>query len=268
MKFLETKHEKKSFVITVIITTIILLLCFFFGMTYMDPPPENGIAINFGNMDTGMNNDNSAELTQSAPQPTKSESQPTPVSEQVATQDIEEATVIKETKKEKPIKPVKEVTKPVEPKKQTPSKDAAEALKNLMNGPKQDGTTNKSDGDGNTPGNQGALNGSLYANTYYGEGGGNSGNGTSKWGLKGRKFAGNKKVQPPCNDEGRVVMEITVNKQGEVIAAQKTINGSNTTSKCLVDAAKEIALSHKWQPDNNAPDKQKGFVVVNFSNGE
>lgn len=267
MKFLETKHEKKSFVITTTITVILLLLCFFFGMTYMDPPPENGIAINFGNMDTGMNNDNSAELTKSAPQPTKSESQPTPASEQVATQDIEDATVIKETKKEKPTKPVEEVTKPVEPKKQTPSKDAAEALKNLMNGPKQDGTTNKSDGDGKSPGNQGALNGSLYANTYYGAAGsGDQGGG--KWGLKGRKFSGNKKVQPPCNDEGRVVMEITVNQQGEVIAAQKTINGSNTTSKCLVDAAKEIAFSHKWQPDPNAPDKQKGFVVVNFKNGE
>jgi hypothetical protein len=267
MKFLETKHEKKSFIITVTITVILLLLCFFFGMTYMDPPPENGIAINFGNMDTGMNNDNSAELTQSAPQPTKSESQPTPASEQVATQDIEEATVIKETKKVKPNKPVKEVIKPIEPKKQTPSKDAAEALKNLMNGPKQDGTTNKSDGDGNTPGNQGALNGSLYANTYYG-GAGSGDQGGGKWGLKGRKFSGNKKVQPPCNDEGRVVMEITVNKQGEVIAAQKTINGSNTTSKCLVDAAKEIAMSHRWQPDENAPNTQKGFVVVNFSNGE
>lgn len=269
MKFLETKHEKKSFIITVTITVIILILCIFFlGLSYLNPPPENGIEINFGYMDNGMNNDNTAELTQSAPIPSPSQSEPEAATEKLLTQDEEDAIVIKETKKDKPNKPVKEVTKPVEPQKQTPSKDAAEALKNLMNGPKQDGTTNKSDGDGNSPGNQGALNGSLYANTYYGDGGGNSGNGGGKWGLKGRKFSGNKTVQPPCNDEGRVVMEITVNKQGEVIAAQKTINGSNTTSKCLVDAAKEIALSHKWQPDSNAPEKQKGFVVVNFKNGE
>lgn len=270
MKFLETEYEKKSFVITVTLTVIILILCIFFlGLSYLNPPPENGIEINFGNIETGMKNDNSAEFTQSAPKPTPSQSEPEAATEKLLTQDIEDATVIKETKKEKPNKPIKEVTKPVEPKKQTPSKDAAEALKNLMNGAKQDGTTNKSDGEGKTPGNQGALNGSLYANTYYGDSGsGIGGNGGTKWGLKGRKFSGNKKVQPPCNDEGRVVMEITVNQQGEVIAAQKTINGSNTTSKCLVDAAKEIAFSHKWQPDPNAPDKQKGFVVVNFKNGE
>jgi hypothetical protein len=234
----------------------------------MNPPPENGIEINFGNMDTGMNNDNSAELTQSAPKPTPSQSEPEAATEKLLTQDEEDAIAIKETKKEKPTKPVKEATKPVKTKNPSPSKDAEDAFKNLMNGSKQDGTTNASDGNGKTPGNQGDLNGSIYANTYYGDGGGNSGNGGGKWGLKGRKFSGNKTVKPPCNDEGRVVMEITVNKQGTVIAAQKTINGSNTTSKCLVDAAKEIAMSHKWQPDENAPNTQKGFVVVNFSNGE
>lgn len=266
MKFLETEHERKSFTITMVITITILILCFFFGMTYLDPPPENGILINFGNTDTGMNNDNSEELTQSAPQPTPSVAQPETASEKVMTQDVEDAVAVKESKKIKSKEPVKEVVKPTKVTKPSPSKDAQDALKNLMNGVKQDGTTNKSDGDGKTPGNQGALNGSIYGNSYYGDGSGNSGNGGSKWGLKGRKFSGNKMVQPPCNDEGRVVMQITVNKRGEVIAAQKTIDGSNTTSKCLVDAAREIAMSHKWQPDDNAPDTQKGFVVINFSN--
>lgn len=267
MKFLQTEHEKKSFVITTIITILILLICFFFGLTFMNPPPENGIEINFGNMDTGMNNDNSAELTQSAPKLSPSQSEPEATTEKLLTQDEEDAIAIKETKKEKPTKPVKEATKPVKTEPKKPSKEAADALKNLLNGPKNDGKTNESDGDGKTPGNQGALDGSIYANTYYGAAGsGDQGGG--KWGLKGRKFSGNKKVQPPCNDEGRVVMEITVNKQGIVIAAQKTIDGSNTTSKCLVDAAKEIAISHRWQPDDNAPDRQKGFVVVNFKNGE
>ena len=266
MEFLESKHEKKSFVITTIITVLILIFCFYYGLTYLNPPPENGIVINFGNMDTGMNNDNATEFTKSAPIPTASNSKPEPATEKLATQDNIDAPVINETKKDKPTKPQKEVTKPVKTKDPTPSKEATEALKNLMNGPKQDGTSKSSDGDGKTPGNQGALNGSIYSNTYYGDGSGNNSNGGSKWGLKGRKFSGNKTVKPPCNDEGRVVIQITVNKQGNVIAAQKTIEGSNTTSKCLVDAAKEIAMSHKWQPDDNAPETQKGFVVVNFTN--
>ncbi len=53
MKFLETPEEKKSFTITSVIFVILFLLFAIFGLTYMDPPPENGIAVNFGTSETG-----------------------------------------------------------------------------------------------------------------------------------------------------------------------------------------------------------------------
>ena len=53
MKFLETPEEKKSFTVTSVIFVILFLLFTIFGLTYMDPPPENGIAVNFGTTDTG-----------------------------------------------------------------------------------------------------------------------------------------------------------------------------------------------------------------------
>ena len=67
MKFLETEYEKKSFALSASITIGLLLLFFVFGLTYMDPPPENGIAINFGNTDAGSGNTNTTEPVKSEP---------------------------------------------------------------------------------------------------------------------------------------------------------------------------------------------------------
>ena len=53
MEFLNTKHKRKSFVITTSILLLVLLLIFNFGMTYLDPPEEYGLAINFGDSNFG-----------------------------------------------------------------------------------------------------------------------------------------------------------------------------------------------------------------------
>lgn len=96
MKFLETEEEKKSFAITSAIFVVLLLLCFFFGLTYMDPPPENGIAINFGTSDTGQGEIQPLEPVKSSPQPEYTPPQKA-VEDEVATQDISDAPVIKKT---------------------------------------------------------------------------------------------------------------------------------------------------------------------------
>ena len=271
MKYLETVHEKKAFSIAASIVALLLLLAIFFGLSYMDPPPENGIAINFGNVDEGMGNDNSPELTKTAPTPAESAPPPTSSQEQVLTQDDIEAEVIKATKEKTPQKPKEtEVKKPVktnvEPKK--PSQQTNDALSNLINGPKQDGTTNQSDGTGNKPGNQGKLDGSIYANSYYGSGGSGSSGGGKGWGLAGRNLAGSGKVLQECNEEGTIVVQITVNKNGVVADTQYSAKGSTSTNSCLKKAAFETAKKYRWQPDSNAPEKQVGFIVVNFGLGE
>lgn len=266
MKYLETKEERISAAVASIIMLLLLLAVLFMGLTYMDPPLENGIAINFGNTDMGMGNDNSPELTKTSPQVTTSSSSSAENNENVLTQDMEDAPVIKETPK-KPTKQPTENTKPKENPKPQPSKSTTDALNSLLNAQKQDGTTNKSDGTGNQPGNQGSLDGSVYSNTYFGSGAG-TGSGSGRWGLNGRSLASSGTVQPNCNDEGTVVIQITVNKSGQVIGTQYSARGSNTTSKCLIDAASETAKKYRWNADSKAPDNQIGFIVVNFKNRE
>ncbi|HWS60472.1 MAG TPA: energy transducer TonB [Flavobacterium sp.] len=271
MKYLETEYEKKSFAITTAIMVILLLLFVFLGLTYMDPPPENGIAVNFGNTEFGSGeNKTSTETVQSAPQPTSSTSQTASATDELTTQDIEDAPVIKETKKPTPkketLEPTKEPEKPKPVAKPQPSKSTTDALSNLLNGPKSDGKSKEGEGPDNLPGNKGRIDGDPYANSYYGSGKG-SGGGTSGWGLNGRKLSSSGKETQKCNEEGTVVVQIKVNRNGNVVDAKYT-TGTTNTNPCLIDPALATAKKHKWKPDPNAPETQVGFIIVNFKLGE
>ena len=264
MKFLETPEEKKSFGITTALFVVMLILFTFLGLTYMDPPPENGIAVNFGNSDTGSGDVQPIEPPKAAEE--IPQSQPEASQEQILTQDADAP--ITATKTEKPKKDTKPTpeTKPVE----TPKKTVNSALDRIKNAKKAEGegkTSHGDDADGN--GDKGNPNGSLYANSFYGSGTGD-GTGTGKgtgWGLAGRKLAGNSKKVQDCNESGKVVVKIWVNNQGNVIRAERA-QGTTNTNPCLVNPALETAKTFKWQADPNAPDTQIGFVVVNFQLGE
>ena len=82
--------------------------------------------------------------------------------------------------------------------------------------------------------------------------------------MNGRNLESNGSVKPVCDQEGRVVVRITVNKMGNVINAEPGVKGSTNVHPCLLEPAKRTAFLHKWFYDENAPDSQTGFVVVNF----
>jgi TonB family protein len=261
MIFIETPEEKKSFTITIVIFVILFLFFTFFGLTYLDPPPENGIVINFGTSEVGQGEVQPLEPIKSSPKPENAKPEKA-VDEDVVTQDNEDAPVIKKTETKKPVKEIKEVVKP----KPTPSTTTTSALDNLINGPKSTGAEAGHGNDG-IPGDKGDPNGDRYANSFYGSGTGNgAGNGT-KWGLSGRKLSTPAKEVQDCNQEGTVVIQVTVNRSGNVINA-KRVKGTTNTDPCLVNPALSAARKFKWQPDNNAPETQIGFIVINFKLGE
>lgn len=260
MKYLETKEERKSFTITAIIFAIILILCFFLGLSYMDPPPENGIAINFGTSETGSGDVQPTEPIASAPQPVPSPSQSTPVTDEVATQDVQDAPVItnKKPQKETP----KEDTKPKEePKKPTPSKETSDALSNLINGPKSDGKATGGEGDDNKPGDKGRVDGTM-GGSYGGNGGGSTGTGSGRFDLAGRKALALPNPKYTCNEQGTVVVQISVDKDGTVISAVPGARGTTNTARCLQDQAKVAAMSARFSAGEL--DKQVGTITYNF----
>jgi outer membrane biosynthesis protein TonB len=265
MKYLETEEEKKSFAITSIIFVILFVLFFYLGLTSLDPPPENGIAINFGTTEFGSGNIQPTEAIQSAPKATAAK-QAASSNDNILSQDIEEAVVIKQTKKIQPSKETaKEEIKPKPKENPQPSKSTSDALSSILNGPKSDGTARGGQGNDNVAGDKGSLNGDPYANSYYGSGSG-TGNG-SGWGLNGRSISSRGKEVQKCNEFGTVVVQITVNRSGNVIAAKYT-KGTTNTNPCLVEPALATARKYRWQADANAPATQIGFITVNFKLGE
>ncbi len=272
MGLVDTKHKRKSMTITVLLHVLILLLLFFFGMTYLDPPPENGIAVNFGTTDVGKGNTQPTEPVKTAPKQTTPEPVPdtkSEIQEEVVTQDNEEAPVVKKEEPKKVVSetpketPKKEPPKKVDPK---PDKSTTDALSSLINGPKNDGTKDGSEGNDNTAGDKGNPNGDPNASSYYGTGKGLDGDGNYL--LGGRKALNKEKYVQECNEAGRVVVSIEVDRTGRVISAVPGVRGTTNNSKCLLEPAKRAALATKFNADENAPSKQIGKIIYNFALSE
>lgn len=83
-------------------------------------------------------------------------------------------------------------------------------------------------------------------------------------------FGGRKALIKPnpkynCNEEGKVVVEIVVDKGGNVIDVKTGLKGTTNNSKCLLDACKVAALKSKWEANENAPERQVGRITYDFS---
>jgi TonB family protein len=110
-------------------------------------------------------------------------------------------------------------------------------------------------------GNQGSTQGTVGA-PKYGPGGG-VGNGVS-FSLSGRSAMSLPKPYYPGNEEGVVVVQVTVDQNGAVTKAEPGYRGSNTADPELIAAAKKAALQAKFNVDKNAPAYQVGTITYRF----
>lgn len=281
---------------------LLLLIIFTFGMTYLDPPEELGIAVNFGTTDFGSGNIQPTEPLKSSPveaEPIEDtqeevaeevpveevqevESEPESKAEDVITS--EEAESIKIKKAEEAKKKAEEDAKrkaeaevrrkkaeaerkererkAAEERKRAAEKAKRDKLDAMMGGlNNSDGTASGGEGNDSRAGDKGQLSGDPYGISYFGDGSGGGG-----YGLKGRNLVRKGTAyQQDCNEYGRVVVKIEVDKNGKVIRATPGVKGSTNTASCLLAPAKKSAMSYKWNFDSKAPSKQVGFVIVNFN---
>ncbi|MGB5497491.1 MAG: energy transducer TonB [Maribacter sp.] len=299
MSFLDTRHKKKSFTLTTALLSVLLLLLFYIGLTYMDPPIENGISVNFGTMEFGMGDQQPKEKIRSEPLDIpEPPNVPEEVEEEAVPEEVQEEVVEKEQAAEKVLTQESEESIKIKQQQEAKRKVAAAAKKakvqadriarekreaeeqkikeqaakkaeldKLMGGlNKSDGSATGSEGDDNKAGDKGQPNGDPYATSSYGSPG--SGSGTGGYGLSGRSLVSKGKVQQDCNQEGRVVVKIVVDRNGKVISASPGVKGTTNNNPCLLEPARKTAFMHKWNLDSNAPSQQVGFVVVNFKLGE
>ena len=299
-----TSDKRKAILLSTLLYATMLLILFLIRFWPPSNLAEltgggggGGVSVNFGDSDVGMGNnfqnEEKVEKTQSKPIPVKevqeeqdviaeenSKDEGVVIPKKVNTKKAKEV-IIKETKPVVITKPIKEVPK-------TLTKPQNDALANIIKGSKT------GDGNGNSAGNQGSASGGLNNSGYGvggsggGSGGGNgSGNGTgtglgSGSGSGGGNGSGNgkgsgsgyslgdrKALSKPapaynCDEVGKVVVQITVDKNGKTISAQPGIKGTTNTAKCLLDQAKIAAMNTRWSADENASEQQVGKIEYNF----
>ncbi|KZS40812.1 energy transducer TonB [Aquimarina aggregata] len=295
---LDTKHKKKSFVLTLILHIGIIFLLFYLSLNYIEPDEEGGIAVNFGTTETGSGKIQPNKPIKTSPKNTTPETAATPpepveespeIKDEVVTQDTEEAPVIEKKPKKKPKKkiekpkeqpkknteqkpvknPVKDKpVKKVEEKKPDPKPDKStlDILNSFSNGPKNDGKSKGGEGNDKAPGDKGSPNGDPNAKSYYGTGKGLDGDGNYR--LGGRKALNKEKFVQDCNESGIVVVKIEVNQSGKVIRATPGVKGTTNSSACLMEPAKRAAMATKFNSDSKAPVKQVGTIIYQFKLSE
>lgn len=257
--------------------SLLLVLLFFVGMTYLDPPEEYGISVNFGTSDVGMGNIQPTEPLKSAPQETTEQKEQiieeqvlesaTTKSEEVLTQNTEDAIAIKKQVEAK--KKADEIARLERIKQEAIAKQKAEEdakrkkLDALIGGvSNSNGTASGGEGNDNTAGDKGKITGDPNASGYYGNGGSGSG---GDYQLGNRKPISRPKPDYICDEEGVVVVSIEVDTNGNVTKATPGVKGSTNTASCLMSQAKEAALKTKWSSDSKAPSKQVGTIKYRFS---
>ncbi len=290
MYFTHTNYKKESFIATAALFTLLLLLLLF--MTYsksdISTDLEGGggggdIAVNFGDSEVGQGtnfeNKETVQAASKARQPEKQEAEALVTNES----DNEDAVAVADTKKPKE-QPKKPVEKPAE--KPKPSASVSNALANMQN----KGNSKEGDGNDGLSGNKGKAYGDPNATGYNGGGGsgtgsgggngsgeglgtgsgygngngGGRGNGTGNYQLSGRKVLSKPAPRYTCNEEGMVVVEISVNNSGSVISATPGVRGTTNAAKCLLDQAKIAAMNTKFDASASAPDRQVGRIIYNF----
>jgi TonB family protein len=273
---------------TAIIHIAVLLLLIFVAFTVSPPPKtELGILVNFGTEETGLGTiEPSGEpLPQEATTPPDSRSPLQSDDRPMLTQNSEDAPEVKKVdpdaekkrlerieadkirREEERIRKEEEAKAEAERKRieaeQQRTADIMNRTRNALANAKNSGTNSTSEGIAGGTGNQGDPRGSVDSK-IRGTGGGLGDSGNISYDLGGR---GVQKLPSPKYDyqeEGKVVVEVSVDKQGKVIQAVPGAKGSSTLNEYLLKVAKEAAMQAQFEINNDAPAVQKGTITYNF----
>jgi TonB family protein len=281
--YLGKKHKVFAMLRTIIVFAIIMLILLWVHFKTPIPPypeggggPGMGLEVNLGSSDFGTSDNQQSEPINmpdfSSASPDKQEP------EKVLTSDVEENEI-----KESPVK--KDVEKTVLKKNHHKKIETDKKEKNSINDEKiekheintkalfhkssNEGTTQKA-GDQGSPG--GTVGSPLYKGNGKGSGGGTGGGsglgtGTGQ-GIGVSSNLGDRVsyLKPPeynSQNEGKVVVEITVNSEGRVTDASPGAKGSTTLDDYLLQVAKNAALQSKFTRKSDAT-VQKGTITYRF----
>jgi hypothetical protein len=232
----ENRRRLISACITLLFSVAMLSSLFILYLPYPDPPPpELGVEMNAEELsDIGNDFDNASEGGEDVSKEVVSNN----AKENIVNQDTEEAPI--SSKRSETITPKTEQEKPAEP---TINQNALFSKGKVKQG---------------SGGSQGIS---------QGEGTGAGGNGDGKgvdFNLGGR---GAKELVPPSSSTaspGKIVVEIFVDKEGNVVRAKAGVKGTTISNTNLYRKCEQAARKCKFAADPNAPEEQKGTITYRF----
>ncbi len=268
------------------------------------PPEEEGILVDFGTDDTGygllepapssaMEESQTTEADQASayePEATSDEAVvETQATETQMTQDFEEAPVVEkkveqpdpeEIRKQQEAERIRQqqleqerLRREAEEAERKKAEEAAEAerrrteimdrTRNALERANARGSdTNANQGIAGGEGNQGVETGAVNAGVY-GEGAGTGSEGVS-YNLAGRQARSLPKPDYDIQSEGIVVVEVRVDRNGNVTQANAGVKGSTTLEEYFVKVARDAAMAAKFDRKPDAPAIQVGTITYHF----
>ncbi len=260
----EEREKKEGLIGTIVFHVVLFIFFLIYGLSYTVPYPETGLTVNFGTTEMG-SGDNQPEAATAPVEPEEqpedkpvepSQTEPEAAIPDVATQDdVKTIEVPKEkTEAEKEAERAAEA-EAIKKAEQEEIRKKLAAMAGKLNNPTQE--AGGGDGDDDEPGDRGQQDGGADG----GYTGGGIGNGN--YALGDRAALTKPKPVYECQEEGKVYVNIKVDRNGKVVYASVG-QGTTNTAECLTKKALQAAYKTKWQPKDGAPIEQKGRIIYDF----
>ena len=269
MQYQEDNNYPKAILFTFLLVGILWLTFYF--IVFKQPIKQEdvgigGIVVNYGTADVGMgnnymqadepsihphaNHDLSNRITVNK-EPLKHSSAET-TDQNIVTQDLEDAPAF--NSKDGKTRPAISTHTPTKNNQPAPNPNAL--YKGASNGGQGNG-----DGTGSTVGNQGSRSGDPLSSNY-GQGG--SGSGNVSLSLVNRVFVSTPTIEDQGQSAGKIVVEIRVDKMGNVVFARAGAKGTTLSDLALWHKCEVAASGTKLNQLDAAPDIQSGTIIFNF----
>jgi TonB family protein len=241
------KNKIISLGATILFHVLVIVLLLSFGLPYqVPPPPEQGVEIDSGDL-TDAGNAMVGDVGGSENEANSEENYSD--DENVVTQNTENTAITARPN----------VTKTNTNKKPKPTTTQEPKVDN--NALFHKGSV-KGNGSGNGKGNGTGV-GNGNGNGGGGTGHDVSGNGLS-YNLNGRSATSLPKPRTNKQETGKVVVQIMVDQQGNVISAVAGGRGTTLMDTNIWRTCEQAAKKAKFTPKTNAPDEQRGTITYKF----
>jgi outer membrane biosynthesis protein TonB len=281
----ENRNKAISWAISLSIFTLLLLFLIFYNLVRPNPPfPESsggggGQELALGMMTVGNDDVDFGSMGKATDVVVKEEVDPT--KEKIVTDPGGENVQLKNSEKPE-VKSDAVVITPRKPKEKVIVKEKTEAEKLAEKFKKNTGKDGGGHGNNDVAGQNGDPNGDPFKDGNGGKGTGDGGGegpgdgpgtgpgkGPGSGGRIGVDLKGRAIIKPPklpsdTKEEGKVVVEITVDSEGNVIEANPNGRGTTTSSAVLKAKAKQAAFATKFNVDGKF-EEQTGTITIVFS---